>query len=303
MKNLTKFLFVLSLFSVSAAAQTKPKIEKTPAKTASKSSAAKPAPKPSAKNTEKNTAKTPQKSAVKDSAKTPQKTTAKNAVKTPVKAAAKTSEKTPEKNIPAAPAKSVAKPAAKSAVDKGEIAWKTYTNKTFNFAITLPETWLIPGDDFEEFVKKQGFDLSLEAPKAASEIVQSRLDQAASRVHLLLTAYKMMPGSNENAILRVSVEDLKPLPQIKDAVDYFDLMRETFKAVKLPPDFKYSETQAERLGKMQFGYLDTSNSAGKKRMYATVRNGYAVMFTLTYNNAEDLETMKTVLAKGNFRLQ
>jgi ribonuclease I len=112
-----------------------------------------------------------------------------------------------------------------------------------------------------------------------------------------------MPGTQENAILRISVEDLKALPQIKDAVDYFDLMRETFKAVKLPPDFKYSETQAEKLGRMQFGFLDTSNKTGKKRMYATVRNGYAIMFTLTYKADEDLATMKNVLAQGNFKLK
>jgi protein tyrosine phosphatase (PTP) superfamily phosphohydrolase (DUF442 family) len=45
---------------------------------------------------------------------------------------------------------------------------------------------------------------------------------------------------------------------VKDAVDYFDLMRSQFAVMKLAADFKYSETQAEKLGLKQFAFLDTS---------------------------------------------
>jgi hypothetical protein len=52
---------------------------------------------------------------------------------------------------------------------------------------------------------------------------------------------------------------------------------------------------------MQFGFLDVSHGAGKKRMYATMRGGYAIMFTLTYQSEEDLAALKKVLADGDFR--
>ncbi len=103
--------------------------------------------------------------------------------------------------------------------------------------------------------------------------------------------------------MRISVENLSANPQIKDAVDYFDAIRAAFKAITLPPDFNYSETKAEKLGTMQFAYLDTSSSAGKKRMYATVRNGYAIMFTLSYTADDDLTTMRRILEEGNFDLK
>jgi hypothetical protein len=90
---------------------------------------------------------------------------------------------------------------------------------------------------------------------------------------------------------------------VKDAVDYFDLMRSHFAVMKLPPDFKYSETQAEKLGAKQFAFIDTSTRAGKKRMYATVRDGYAIMFILSYSKPEDLVTMRQILATGDFKLQ
>jgi hypothetical protein len=73
--------------------------------------------------------------------------------------------------------------------------------------------------------------------------------------------------------------------------------------MSLPADMKYSETQAEQLGKQQFGFLDTRSNAGKKRMYATVRKGVAVMFTISYTKDADLATLRDVLARGNFELK
>lgn len=228
----------------------------------------------------------------------------------------KTNSALAPKSVKAKPAvKPVAKPSAKPntaapvkqnikpAIDKGEIVGTNYTNKAFNFAITLPENWIIPGDDFEKIAREQGFNLDLQTPEAVNPIIQTKLNQTTTRVSVLLNAFKYVTGTEENAILRVSIEDLRALPQVKDAVDYFDLMRETYKNIKLPADFKYSETQAEKLGKMQFGFLDTANNAGKKRMYATVRNGYAVMFTLTYKSDNDLAAIKRALAEGNFKLK
>jgi len=112
-----------------------------------------------------------------------------------------------------------------------------------------------------------------------------------------------MPGSADKAIVRISIEDLRPNPQIKDAIDYFDAMRVQFRSLTLPADFEYSETKAEQLGKWQFAYLDSSSKAGKKRLYATVRKGYAILFSLSYTKDEDLETLRQVLKDGDFALR
>ncbi len=190
-----------------------------------------------------------------------------------------------------------------SSFDKGTVSGRTYTNKTFRFEVTFPNTWLIPGDDFEAYMKKQGFDLALKAPDSLPPVSKAKVDQAIKNVQILLTAYRSMPGETDNAIVRISVENLVLNPQIKDAVDYFDAIRSGFALMKLPADFRYSETQAEQLGAIQFGFLDTSTNAGKKRMYATVRDGFALMFTISYSKDADLQTLRTVLEQGNFRLK
>ncbi|MEO6655865.1 MAG: hypothetical protein ABIO36_07245 [Pyrinomonadaceae bacterium] len=192
--------------------------------------------------------------------------------------------------------------AAKPAVAMGKVSGRTYANTTFGFEVTFPDTWLIPDSDFESYMKKQGIDLSLKAPDSLPLSVKAKVDQAIKRVTIMLTAYRSMPGSADNAIVRISVEDLSANPQIKDAVDYFDAIRASYAAMKLPPDFTYSETQAEKLGAKQFGFLDASSSAGKKRMYATVRGHFVIMFTLSYTKDDDLQTLRQVLEQGNFAL-
>lgn len=243
--------------------------------------------------------------------------TAKIPVQPNAKPAVKFDVKKPGKDVPKSIVKPVIKQTANNPVttftetppqvtaernfDAGEITGKTYTNKDFNFSIALPDDWEIADEDFAQRLKKEGFNLSVETPKAASVNVQDKLNAAVNRVRVLLTAYKASPETNQNAILRVSIEDLSGVPQVKDAVDYFDLMRATYLNIKLPAGFKYSETQAERLGAMQFGFLDVTSGTGKKRMYATVRGNHALMFTLTYKTDEDLAALKNVLAAGDFR--
>jgi hypothetical protein len=148
-----------------------------------------------------------------------------------------------------------------------------------------------------------GIDVSLKTPDSIGKASKIQLDRYLQNVQILLTAYRSMPGTADNGIVRISSEDIRLNPAVKDAVDYFDLMRSQFSVMKLPADFRYSETQAEQLGSQQFGFLDTSSNAGKKRMYATVRNGVAIMFTLSYTKPDDLKTFRDVLAKGNFALK
>ncbi len=184
----------------------------------------------------------------------------------------------------------------------GRVEGRTYTNTVYNFRVTFPDVWLVPDRDFEDVMKSKGFDITLKAPDNLSGASKVQVEKALEKVKILVSAYRSMPGSTDNAILRVAVEDLRTTPQVKDAVDYFDMMRSQFSVMKLPADFKYSETQAEKLGAKQFAFIDTSTAAGKKRMYATVRNGYAILFTLSYTKPDDLATMRQILAGGDFAL-
>ena len=80
-------------------------------------------------------------------------------------------------------------------------------------------------------------------------------------------------------------------------------MRTQMNMVKMPVGFKYSETQAEKLGANQFGYLDSSQGDLKTRIYVTVRKKFAILFSLDYSADEDLETFRDVLARAKFSIK
>ncbi len=175
----------------------------------------------------------------------------------------------------------------------GKVEDRTYSNKKFGFEITIPEDWYIAGADFEKVLKENGHDLGVDLATA----------RANRSINILMTAFRSEQGSGGGAIVRITTENLKPNPQIKDAVDYFDAITAAYASAKLPKDFIYSSTKAEQLGSKQFAYLDTASTVGKKRLYATVRNGHALMFTLSYTADEDLQTLRRILENGNFSLK
>lgn len=184
--------------------------------------------------------------------------------------------------------------------DSGTVSGRKYTNHGLGFEIIFPNTWLVPDEDV---ASTDGTNVSLKAPDSIGKASKLQLERALTRVRILLTVHRSKPETADNATVRISTEDIRLNLAMKDAVDYFDLMRSQFSVMKLPADFRYSETQAEELGAQQFGFLDTSSNAGKKRMYATVRNGVAIMFTLSYTKPDDLKTFRDVLSKGNFALK
>ena len=197
-----------------------------------------------------------------------------------------------------------AKPVAAGALaDRGRVIGRTYTNNTFRFEVTFPDEWLIPGDDFEDYMKKQGFDVSLKAPANLSPAAKAAVTAAIKRLQIVMTAYSSMPGTPGQAVVRVAFESLAANPQIKDGVDYCDAIRSTYGALRLPAGSQVSETQAEKLGKMQFAFLDSTSGGSKMRTYVTVRNGYAILFRIDYKDDADLQVLRKVLSDGNFDLK
>ncbi|HMT09737.1 MAG TPA: hypothetical protein PKA82_17255 [Pyrinomonadaceae bacterium] len=192
--------------------------------------------------------------------------------------------KTPVKPAP----KPTPTPVAEDIVAKngGKIVDRTYSNETLKFKLTLPAGWFFAGRDFETVLKAEGIDLSTSKTSAK----------------LLLTAFTAETESKKSAVLRVASEDLTQQPQIKDEVDYLDSVRASFKRTRLPAGFVYGETGAEELGRRQYAYLDISTSNGNKRIYVKFRGRNAILMTVSYIDAVDLERFRDILEKRGFDL-
>src|SRR5215213_9287940 len=100
--------------------------------------------------------------------------------------------------------------------ENGQVSGRIYTNTVYGFRITFPDAWLIPGRDFEDHMKSQGFDISLKAPVNVGRAGQLQVAKSLEKVKILVTGYRALPGSKDNALMRVAVEDLSMTPQVKD---------------------------------------------------------------------------------------
>lgn len=218
---------------------------------------------------------------------------------------AQTTKPTPSNipsGVPVKPGTKTTSITPKGELDPGILSGNIYTHIDLGFDITFPSTWVIPGIDTEKYWKEKGYELR---PKVDRNDPQqaANIRRFEKQVTLLLTAYRSPIGTADNAVLLMSAEDLSTNPKIKDAVDYFDLMRAQIGTMKLPPGYEYSVTQAEKLGTHQFAYLDISTSNEKKRLYATVRNGYAIILAFTYHQTEDLAAFRRILEEADFSLR
>lgn len=185
--------------------------------------------------------------------------------------------------------KPFATPEAEDSVAKfgGAITGKTYRNQSLRFELTMPDGWFFAGRDFESIIRKDGIDLSV----------------AKSSAKLLFTAFRAETDTKSSAIARFASEDITLQPQIADEVDYLDAVRSSFKFVRPPAGFKYSETQVEKLAGKQFAYLEIESTLGKKRMYVMLRGRTAILMTLSYKDASDLGRFRRVLDEGDFDLR
>jgi len=187
--------------------------------------------------------------------------------------------------------------------DRGKISGKTYTNRTLGLTITFPDFWTVADNEFKTYVKSKGVDLTPKPAKAVNAADQAKLNADFKRLTFLMTAYRSLPGTQQNATAHIAVEDVRKLNTdrpVKDAVDYIDLVRLQVSQIKLPAGYTYSDTKAEKLGNNQYAYLDSTDKGDKTRLYVTVRRGYAILLSIVYSADDDLETFRDVLARASF---
>ena len=185
--------------------------------------------------------------------------------------------------------------AAQKKVDLGTLRGNTYTNDFFQLKIEFPLGWLV-GDNVLEAQLKEIAQAQI---KTRNPSTQSAMIRAVDRVTPLLGGYKALPGTPENPNLRVMVEDLIDAPQVKTGSDYLARVEATMKLTVMPSNFFYSEIKTETIDDTPLDYIETTAGSNKKRLYVTVRKGYAILMAIDYYETADFDALHEVLSKAD----
>lgn len=185
--------------------------------------------------------------------------------------------------------------AAQKKVDLGNLSGNTYTNDFFELKLEFPYGWLV-GDNVLEAQLQQITQAQIQAKDARS---QKTLNRAIDRVTPLLGGYKKLPGTPENANLRVVVEDLSPLPQIKNGKYYLARLLASLKLIKMPSTVSYSEVKNETINGNSLDYIEAVSGSAKKRIYTVIRKGFAVLISIDYYEDADFNALHKVLTEAD----
>lgn len=178
----------------------------------------------------------------------------------------------------------------------GEVEKNVYTNRFFEFKLTVPETWLIQEQEVSDAIKKQGGSMV----KGKSTAMDKAFRNAEKRLTMLLTFSKDILGIQNNAIATVGAERAMPTMPFRSGEDYLRLNLQTMRSLQLPADFKFSNTvETDELGTTTFPYVQINRNGYDQRIYSITKKGYALIFTFSYTSEDDLNILRDVLKNAD----
>lgn len=156
-----------------------------------------------------------------------------------------------------------AKPAA--TFGYGTVSGQVYTNKFFGLKLTVPDQW--------EIKKLKGKERSF--PDGTKILLFAEFSgQDTKRYASFLCAARKIPASEKNFSIRKALEAM----------------------VVEPEEGMSKNVREESLGEYTLPYIEEIEEDRSKRMYAVTYNGYLIIFSFLYVEAEDLDLMKQILA-------
>lgn len=186
--------------------------------------------------------------------------------------------------------------ATKKVVSMGEMNDGTYTNDYFGLTFSVPEDWTILSQEEMLEITKEGNKLIAGDDESKEEM----LDLAKVKVLNLASAYKhelgYLDGYNPNIACIGENLSLAGLV-IKTGEDYLNATKEVLEGTDLSIEFK--DIVTETLGSKEFDVLQSEIDLGvivvTQKMYATIIDGYALFFTISYADDEQKAELEDIL--------
>ncbi|MBA3036197.1 MAG: hypothetical protein FP814_06850 [Desulfobacterium sp.] len=190
---------------------------------------------------------------------------------------------------------------SKKAIDFGKYESGVYTNSYFKLKVTIPEAWYVMDDETRfEFMKKSGKIIAGKDKNLNAALEAADLDSLN-----LLFASEQPPGSstNSNPNLILMAEKVKHLPGIVRGKDYHFHTKKMLEASAVKVSYP-KEIYEEQIDGINFDVLEIQIDMGtntiRQKQYATIMNGYALLFGLTYTDDNGLQKLDGIISAVNF---
>jgi len=181
---------------------------------------------------------------------------------------------------------------AQSQVDLGVVKDGTYINRGFGFSFTYPKDWVVHGEATNERIRELGKEKITESGGASKASVEVSM----KNTYYLLTVFRYAigtPGVTFNPAVLVMAERVSHAPGIKNGKDY--LLNIRMLLAKAGQQVLIEEPKEYHFGGLQFfrdNYGVENNGVHMMQShFATVRNGYALVFIFLGQDQASLDEM------------
>lgn len=187
-------------------------------------------------------------------------------------------------------------------IDSGSFNGNSYSNAFFGMTLDLPPDWYIPAKEVFENAIDVGGEMMSGDDKNMKQAIK------ASTEHNLVTLFlasEHPPGSpvESNPNINAIAERVKHAPGIQKGTDYLFHTKKALEASAMKVTFKGGFTTTTMAGK-DFGVMELDMAIGgqlmHQRHFATVMNGFAIQFVITYVTEEEEQELMHILDTLDF---
>ena len=181
---------------------------------------------------------------------------------------------------------------AQSQVNRGFVKDGVYINPGFGFSFKYPKDWVVHGDATNERIKQLGKEKIAESGGAS----RASVEVAVNNTYYLLTLFRHplgTPGITFNPAILVMAERISHAPGITNGKDYLLNIRMILMKVgqqallKEPMEYRFAGAQFFRDNYV----VETNGVHILQSHFATVKNGYALVFIFLGQDQESLDEM------------
>ncbi|SFT42129.1 hypothetical protein SAMN05216474_0468 [Lishizhenia tianjinensis] len=182
--------------------------------------------------------------------------------------------------------------------DFGQVSNGLYTNDYFEMEVHFDPNWAVQNKEEMNNLIEMGNELVSEGDEEMKKLIE------ASKVNTayLLTVFKYEVGTpvEFNPSFMIIAENTKNFSRIKDGGDYLVEAKKTLK--QTPMNYSFNKPVYEKIiNNTSYHILEAELSyVGKsitQEYISTVKNGFSLLFTLSYSTEEEKSELYKVLNK------
>jgi len=186
-------------------------------------------------------------------------------------------------------------------VSTGSFNGPNYTNDFFNLSFTIPDGWAVATKE----QMAQAFNVGAELITGTDTATGQKLDLAKQKALYLAFVSKLPYGdpSGFNSNINVLCENLGFTGSLLASTSkaYAELAMANIKSSTKDSGMTYAfgDIAVKQMGGAEFAVFDATLTYNgmeiKQRVYCTLKNKYAILFSLTWMDDTDLASLQTIV--------